>query len=236
MEPKAGRCFLHVVMAAPATGILRFAGCALLFASVALAQESVPVQPAEAAPPATPTPAMSAVPAATPVTRSERIVSPRVAGLLAAATPRFAVTPIAEEKNGAASSAFPKGPANEIMRLPNFVVREPRVPTSEAVRTRRGLEVYAMNKYLGDPDGFSRGVLNRFTLADAWKKYTKHIPLLNRSEWAFSPEKRALDMYYDDEVRGKMRDLFGLLAIKEPAPAQAVGKPPAKSSSAPGGK
>jgi len=143
----------------------------------------------------------------------------------------------AETKGAAAITSFPDTPLNEIVRLPNFVVREPRVPTPEDVRTPRGLQVYAMNKYLGSRTGFSRGVLNRYTLAEGWARATKHIPILNWFEWATSPEKRALDMYYDDEVRKKMRDLYELQAIPSNPPIRSEGKTasPLPAAAAPAG-
>ena len=228
MELLGGCRTLHVVMAYPATRILGVACGLALFASTATAQEPKSAPPGSADSSTTsPMP-----PAADAARKPERVVSPHVAGLLAAATPRFAVAVPSETESGTPSPVFLTSPANEIMRLPNFVVREPRVPTPEAVRTRRGLQVYAMNKYLGDADGFSRGVLNHYTLAAAWKKYTKHVPVLNWFEWATSPEKRALDMYYDDEVRKKMRDLSELMLIRELDPARSAGQPPAKTTSA----
>lgn len=171
-------------------------------------------------------PAPVPVPAAESPAPRDRAVSTNVAALLAAGTPRFPVMKPEEKPANAPSAPIVNRPANEIVRLPNFVVREPRVPTPEDIRTPRGLEVYAMNKYLGRADGFSRGVLNRYTLADGWARATKRIPVLNWFEWATSPEKRALDMYYDDEVRKKLRDLHELQAMpSKPPPARATPSP-----------
>lgn len=203
-------------MACPASSVLRFCGVAALGAGVAEAREPAAVAPAT----------VVVTPVAPP---PKRLRSEHVAGLLAAATPRFAITPADKPATLKAPGQAAALPANEIVHLPNFVVREPRVPTPEDVRTPRGLQLYAMNKYLGSPTGFSRGVLNRFTLADGWTRLTKHVPLLNRFEWASSPEKTALDRYYDDEVRKKMSDLYGLLAIR-PEPPVRPGRAPNPTS------
>ncbi len=187
-------------MAYPATRFLWFVPVGAFFSGAAGAREPAPASP-ELAAEVSPAP--------------ERAVSAHVAGLLAAATPHFEVVKPAERKSGGPPGESASKPANEIVRLPNFVVKEPRIPSPEDVRTPRGLEVYAMNKYLGSPTGFSRGVLNHYTIAGAWKRATKHVPILNRFEWFSSPEKSAVDRYYDDEVRKKMRDLGGLLVLKE---------------------
>jgi len=189
-------------MADPAKAFLRFAGVAVLMTVPARAQEQPPRPPAIVTEPAS-------VPG--------RKVSEHVAELLAASTPHVdPIKPKPVEKNsGPLAPGVADKPAYDIVRLPNFVVREPRVPSVEDVRTPRGLEVYAMNKYLGAPNSFSRAVLNRFTIADAWK----HVPILGRYPWFSSPEATAVDMYYDDEVRKKMADLYGLLAIAPKAPS-----------------
>ncbi len=183
-------------MAYPAVSVLRFAGLAVLMAVPSVAQEQ----------PASP-PRVVTEPASVP----GRKVSEHVAELLAAAMPH--VDPIkpkpAEQGFGPLAPGVADKPAYDIVRLPNFVVREPRVPSAEDVRTPHGLEVYAMNKYMGAPNGFSRAVLNRFTIAGAWK----HVPILGRYPWFSSPEATAVDMYYDDEMGKKMADLYGLLAI-----------------------
>ena len=142
------------------------------------------------------------------------IVATPTATLLAASRAQFAFVKPPETKPDAAAPVSPTQPQNEITRLPNYYVRGLRVPPPEDARTNRGLELYAMKKYLGDPDDFSRGVLNHFTIADGWKRLVKPVPILNRFEWFSSPEKTALDRYYDDEMRQKMKDLTGLLAIK----------------------
>ena len=163
--------------------------------------------------------------AQTPGTPShERAISVRAAKMLAAGLPK-AETPEPADgiaAPGPAARGEREQPANTIVHLPPYLVREPRVPTSEDVRTPRGLEVYAMNKYLGAPDGFSRAVLNRFTIADAWKR----VPVLGRYPWFSSPEKTAVAMYYDDEHRKKMADLVGLLSIAR-KPAVTNGAQPA---------
>ena len=153
-----------------------------------------------------------------------RVVSPRVAALLTASLPKLDVPNQAAGKSERAEAAAEK-PSNGIVRLPRYLLRERKLPTPEEVRTRRGLEKYAMNKYLGSTDSFSRGVLNYFTIADAWK----HVPLLGRFPWFNSNEATAMDMYWDDEWRKKMSDLISVLAIK-PRRGEVTVPPMAKSA------
>ncbi len=163
-----------------------------------------------------------------------RAISAHAAELLAAGTTKFTL-PKAPEKNSeqpavAKDENAHDKPANEIVRLPQVTVRAMRIPSTEDMRTPRGLEVYAMNKYLGPPDGFSRGVLNRFTLADAWK----HVPILGKIFSFPRQEDLAVDMYYDDEVRKKIKDLTDLQALPRRLPDDPVAPPAATEPS--GGK
>ena len=96
--------------------------------------------------------------------------------MFAAVAPKF--TPTTPVENGATvrTATGREQPANGIVRLPDYLVREPKLPTPEEVRSRRELERYAMDKYLGPENGFDRGVLNLFTFPQLWRK----IPLLGQ--------------------------------------------------------
>jgi len=147
-----------------------------------------------------------------------RLVSPHLAEALAEKMPAFEPK-TADQKGKAQAEAVDDRPANGIVRLPRYVVREPKVPSERDVRSPRGLEVHAMNKYMGDSDGITRGVLNRFTLGGVWDRFVKgRIPLIGRFDWAVTLEGKALDRYYDDEARKELLNL-----VRFDAAAQAVG-------------
>ena len=145
----------------------------------------------------------------------ERAVSSHVAELLAAATPKFSVAKPRDQaphSDGQAEAGAEK-PANGIVRLPQYVVREPRLPTRQEIMTRAELERHAMNRYLGPEDGFDRGVLNVVTLAGLWKK----IPLIGLIPFvpfgSVTNEERAMAMYEEEERKRKMAELMGLAAF-----------------------
>lgn len=80
-------------------------------------------------------------------------------------------------------------PKNTIVRLPKFVVQEPRpaIFRERDIYTKQGLESLAMRRYLTETDR----VLNRFTL-----------PL-----FGISSAKRAMAMYEEDERLKNMSDV-----------------------------
>ena len=92
-------------------------------------------------------------------------------------------------------------------------MREPRLPTSQEVMTPKALERYAMNRYLGPENGFDRGFLNLFTIAQFWQK----IPWIGRFIPApfgsITNEQRAMMFYAGDERSRKMSDLLDLAAL-----------------------
>lgn len=121
-----------------------------------------------------------------------RTISPEVAAQLSANTPRFAPapprpppTPIEEQPD---MRDIDK-PRNTIIRLPSYIVREPKPPvlSERAVHTDSGLADIAVRRYISD---FDRA-MNRITL-----------PLFGRSL-----EARAMGMYEEDERLGNMRAL-----------------------------
>jgi hypothetical protein len=161
--------------------------------------------------------ASAPTPQAEPATppKHERAVSPHTAAVLAAGLPKFEAAKPAEKKTGTAQNPRSEDdkPANGIVRLPNYIVRESKLPTPLEVMTRKELENYAMNRYLGPADGFDRGFLNLFTIAQLWQK----IPLIGRFVAApfgsMTNEQRAMLMYEEDERRRKMNELMDLASV-----------------------
>jgi hypothetical protein len=107
-----------------------------------------------------------------------RVVSPRVAGMLAHATARR--ESVADSSDVSPPRAIPRldhdRPTNEIVRLPNYVVRERRLPKPIEAMSNAELARIGMEKYIGPENGLDRGFLNLFTVVGLWKK----IPLLGR--------------------------------------------------------
>jgi hypothetical protein len=162
--------------------------------------------------------------AATAPTR-QRLVSPHVAQRLAEVAARHP-TPVAEAPvtEATAESAARQRvaaeardvPANGIVRLPDYIVRDRKLPSPQEVMTRKALEQYAMQKYLGDERGFDRGFLNLFNVASLWKK----IPLIGKVPIPgmlgfVTNEDRALQMYYDDRNRQRWSDALEFLSPAE---------------------
>lgn len=155
--------------------------------------------PAPAAPtePA-PSPAEAEKPAEAPGTpRRSRAISSGVAAALAAASPKYTPPPPppppppprpepAEEAPDLRDTDKPK---NAIVRLPKYIVREPKpvIFSERMISTKKGLTDIAMKRYLTETDR----VLNRF-----------RIPLLTMTN-----EERALAMYAEDERLRNMSDL-----------------------------
>ena len=108
-----------------------------------------------------------------------RALSPELNARLAERMPRYNPPPPPSEPTPEEVEAAQ--PKNQIIRLPEVVVRESRPPvfTDRELHTKQGLAELAMNRYLSELD---RG-LNRWT-----------IPLFGQS-----PEQRALAQYAEDE-------------------------------------
>jgi hypothetical protein len=138
-----------------------------------------------------------------------RIVSSHLAEVLAAARPAFkpaaaTVTPTATPDN----SLPPR--ANDIVRLPQMVVREPKLPNEAEVLTPKGLAEREMKHYFGPRDGFDRGVLNVVTVAGLWKKIPILGQLLGCPIPSMTNEDRAM-MYYREDERIRQMTEFGEL-------------------------
>lgn len=154
-----------------------------------------------------------------------RKTSPRVSALLSAATPRYDPAAAAREAEEARRRLELQRvtPANEIVRLAPYIVREPKLPKPEEVMSPRALETLAMQRYLGNEDGLDRGVLNLFTVKSLWKK----LPVLGRYPLLgfATNEERAIAIYRAEKQAEEMETMRSLLS---PAlqPNAAPGKKP----------
>lgn len=113
-----------------------------------------------------------------------RAISSGVASQLAAAMPKYAPPAPAKEPEPAREMVDMREvdkPRNTIIRLPDYVVKEPTPPvfTERAIMTDKGLADIAVRRYMSEADR----ALNRFTL-----------PLFGTSM-----ESRALAMYAEEE-------------------------------------
>jgi len=120
----------------------------------------------------------------TPVRTRSRVVSADLAAQLAAATPKYTPPPPkppAPDEDEATDLRDVDKPRNGIIRLPKYIVTQPRPPvlSERAVYTKSGLNDLAIKRYLSE--GYR--VLNGFTL-----------PLFGTSAGA-----RAMQMYDEDE-------------------------------------
>jgi len=140
-------------------------------------------------------------------------ISSRTRALLKAATPRFdpslAAPPSATGDTAVSNADAENDPS--VVRLPNYIVSEDRLPDATEVMTRKALAEVAMNKYLGSKDGLDRGFLNRFTLP----QLIGMIPLIGGflPKIGVTNEDRALQRYYEDERLRKMNSLLDLGTI-----------------------
>jgi hypothetical protein len=160
-----------------------------------------------------------------PASRRERAISPRVAEIFSAVAPKFEPSATVGREGEVAmpnpgSAPRPKvepganpARANTIIRLPEYLVQErkPRpLPKPEEIMSPRELEKLAMQEFLGPEDGFDRGFLNLFTVADLWKK----IPLLGKFPLAVfeTNEERAMRMYRADREAKAWAEAMSLLS------------------------
>ena len=127
-------------------------------------------------------------------------ISPEVAAQLAASRPKF--SPVAPPPPAKPEEELPDlretdKPKNTIVRLPKFVVQEPKPPvfTERALAPNpKALAQIAMRRYFTEADR----AMNRFQL-----------PLFSpmSSDGLTSNERRALAMYYEDERLRNMADV-----------------------------
>lgn len=148
---------------------------ALLIVSAAVAMAQPMLPPAKEAPAAAPAPA------------KPRAISPAVAELLKASLPKIApVKPAAKKPESAAPELRETDqPQNEIVRLPNFVVRESKPPVfrEQDIYTRQALARRLAQRY------YSEGYL-------AFSKLVGYTPL---SYVLPSAEASAMAQFRDEE-------------------------------------
>jgi hypothetical protein len=169
---------------------------------------------------------------------TKRPLSPKVAEMLAAVAPKYE-PPTGAEGSVPAVTSFPELPANRIVRLPQYLVRAPRVPTADEVMTRSEREKFAMQRFLGDETSLDR-TLNMISIAGLWAK----IPVFGKYPFIVGQysgrdaglpvgprtnEQRALTLLEREEFARKLAGLSSLLspALKPPAGTgdQAVAAP-----------
>ncbi len=127
-------------------------------------------------------------------------MSPEVSAQLAASRPKFSPLPPPpppKPESELADLRETDKPKNTIVRLPKFVVQEPRPPVFTErtfARTTKDLAQVAMRRYMTDADR----AMNRFTLP---LFSVSHTPGLSANE------DRALAMYYEDERLKNMADI-----------------------------
>ncbi len=161
---------------------------------------------------------------------ARRAVSPKVAEMLASVAPKYE-PPAPSDRIETETTSSSELPANRIIRLPQYLVRAPRVPTADEVMTRGEREKFAMQRFLGDETSLDRS-LNMISIAGLWAK----IPVLGKYPFIVGQfsgrdaglpvgprtnEQRALTLLEREEFARKMADLSSLLApaLKPPAPA-----------------
>ena len=180
---------------------LQFVAFLSVLAGSSLPAQTVP-NPIVAPGPASVTPAAGAavepLPSAKP--RVVHSVSPDVAAQLAASRPKFttiAPPPPPKPEEETPDLRETDKPKNTIVRLPKYVVQEPRPPVfrERDIHTKEGLANLAMRRYLTETDR----ALNRFRL-----------PLfspMSTNGGSGSNEDRAMAMYYEDERLRNMAEI-----------------------------
>lgn len=124
--------------------------------------------------------------------KRNRAISSGVAAALAAAAPKYTPPPPKPPPKPESELVDMREidkPKNTIVRLPKYVVQEPKPPvfTERSIHTEKGLTDIAMRRYISDADR----ALNRWTL-----------PLFGTSK-----EARAMAMYAEDERLRNMANL-----------------------------
>jgi hypothetical protein len=152
------------------------------------------------------------------------LMSAHVLEMLNAARPKLGPVPTARPGPmdiAPTDRVAPESPGSDIVRLPNYIVRERRPPATEETLSETELAKVAMKNYLGPETGIDRGVLNLFQIATLWRK----IPVLGRYrlvDFETNPE-RALRIYKDAKRAEEWANLTSLLS-----PALKPGAPPPK--------
>jgi hypothetical protein len=164
--------------------------------------------------------------------KRERLVSPHVAQMLADVAakqqPAAASGTTGESAGGQRGQGQERDvPANGIVRLPPYLVREPRLPSREELMTRHEIEQLAMDKYFGEETSLYR-VMNLFSPVYLWRK----IPGLGKfpfmigqfngpssgpARGEYTTEDRARVRYEKERMDERMSDLMGLLSAEDRA-------------------
>ncbi len=155
------------------------------------------------------------------------LVSSHISTVILAGLPKFDPKQAAGSISAPNMGRKPGGTAETTtsaapVRLPVFVVTGLKSPPpTDQVLTRKGEEEAAMDEYLGDTRGLDRGVLNRFTLPQLWRK----IPVLGvlpfvGTELQISNQERAMQI----SERAKMAYWKELISIGQPRGDPAVKK------------
>jgi hypothetical protein len=138
-----------------------------------------------------------------PSPRLPLAASPEIAAEIRAALPVYGETPQAPAAAPAPSEAEQEMAA-KIPRL-RAGTRQSRPPNGEEVLTAQGKTELAMDQYLGRPDGFDRGLLNRYTIPQLWQM----IPVLKYLPCpipAVTNEVRAMALKADDQYFGALHE------------------------------
>lgn len=176
-------------MAGPAHP-LRLILLAALLSPTARGQTAAPAAPAVAEPPA----------------------PSKLTKLFAGAPPKY--DPPKPEAAASAPTTVGDRPRNGIIRLPVYIVREPRPIEENDVMTAKAKEDALVKRYVGEPTGLDV-LLNKYTFNTLWKK----IPLLGPNS-DFAPlsgpsmtysQRIALD-YSKIEARRKYIEALGVSA------------------------
>lgn len=171
--------------------------CLICLAVVAVSHAEPPaVAPADPQPaPAVPAPA-------------EQASSPKLDKLFAGNPPKFDPA-----KAAAAPTPLPK-PQNGIIRLPTYLVREPRPIRSEDVMTNQARAEALVKRYDREPTGLDL-MLNKYTLGDLWNK----IPVLGKISTfgtSMSYNDRIATEYARYEAKRKWLEALGVSADMPP--------------------
>jgi len=151
-----------------------------------------------------------------------------VSALIRAGLPAYVPKPTPTPGKATAPAApADRDPATDpsVVRMSPYVTRERRLPPDESFLTKTGRADYAMDRYMGSATGLNRGVLNRYTLPNLWKK----IPVLGSLPFVGPPgtktnEDRSMDQLLPDELAESTAELASLNSFQEPAPAPAAKK------------
>ncbi len=137
--------------------------------------------------------------------KRESALSPGLASTILATLPKY------HPPKPAPAAAAPSGPAdqprNGIIRLPDFIVRDRRLPDPEDLLTEKGRNAAAAARYFGPETTLDR-VLNHVTLNDLWKS----IPVLGKIPFvpfqSMDRGERAMYLYGRVEEQRRTKELL----------------------------